>query len=106
MICGVIVSIDEEDFREFSLDHFSNVVVADINVLRSFFGDWITGDENRALVIPTDRDGFEVVAELPQKGMHPDCLRLQSESAIYSASVLDSAMVFCALDVQLITLGE
>ena len=47
---------------------------ADVNVFGPFFGHWVTGDENRALVIPTYRYGFHSVAELPQKGMHPDYL--------------------------------
>ena len=47
---------------------------ADINMFRPFFGHGITGDEYRALVIAADGDWFKGVAELPQKGMHPDYL--------------------------------
>ena len=52
----------------------SDLVIPDIDVLRSLFSDRIRGDKNRALVISADRDGGQVVAELPQKGMHPDHL--------------------------------
>ena len=47
---------------------------ADVNMFRPFFGHGITGDKNRALVIATDGDWFEFVAELPHKGVHPDYL--------------------------------
>ena len=40
---------------------------ADINAFGPFFGHWVTGDEDRALVIPTYRYGFHFVAELPQR---------------------------------------
>ena len=46
----------------------------DVNMLRPFFGHGIAGDEYRALVISADGDWFEIVAELPHKGMHPDYL--------------------------------
>ena len=46
----------------------------DVNMLGPFFGHRITGNEYRALVIAADGDRFKIVAELPQKGMHPDYL--------------------------------
>ena len=49
-------------------------MIADVNVFGPFFGHWVTGDKYQALVIPTYWYGFEVVAELPHKGMHPDYL--------------------------------
>ena len=56
------------------VNYLANIVVPDIDVLQSLFSDRIRGDKDRALVISTDRDGRQVVAELPQKGMHPDYL--------------------------------
>ena len=73
-ICGIIITIDEVDFCQAAVDDLANIVIPDIDVLRSLFSDRIGGDENRALIISADRDGGQVVAELPQKGMHPDYL--------------------------------
>ena len=56
------------------VNDLTNVMVPDIDVLQSLFSDWIRGDKNRALVISADRDGGQVIAKLPQKGMHPDYL--------------------------------
>ena len=71
-ICGIIITINEVYFCQAAVNDLVNVVVPDIDVLRSLFSDRIRGDKNRALVIAADRDGRQVVAELPQKGMHPD----------------------------------
>jgi hypothetical protein len=71
---AIAASSVKEDFRELTLYYFTYIVVADVYVFGPFFGHWVTGDEYRALVIPTYRDGFELVAELPHKGMHPDHL--------------------------------
>ena len=73
-IRGIVITIDEVDFCQAAVNDFTNVVVPDIDVLRSLFSDWVGGDKNRALVITADRDGRQVVAKLPQKGMHPDYL--------------------------------
>ena len=70
----VFVPINKEDFHELSLYYFLNIMKADVNVFGPFFGHWVTGDKYRALVIPTYRYGSHFVAELPQKGMHPDYL--------------------------------
>ena len=73
-IHGIVIAIDEVDFCQAVVNYLANVVVPDVDVLRSLFSDRVGGDENRALVISADRDGRQVVAELPQKGMHPDYL--------------------------------
>ena len=73
-IRGIIITIDEVDFCQAAVNDLANVVVPDIDVLQSLFSDRIRGDKNRALVISADRNGGQVVAELPQKGMHPDYL--------------------------------
>ena len=56
-IRGIVITIDEVDFCQATVYDLANVVVPDIDVLRSLFSDWIGGDENRALVISADRDG-------------------------------------------------
>ena len=70
----IVITIDEIDFCQATVNDLANVVVPDVDVLRSLFSDRVGGDENRALVISADRDGGQVVAELPQEGMHPDYL--------------------------------
>ena len=64
----------EEEDQGTTVETMRRVVVVDVYVFGPFFGHWVTGDKYRALVIPTYRNGFKVVAELPQKGMHPDYL--------------------------------
>ena len=56
-IHGIIITIDEVDFSQATVNDLANVVVPDIDVLRSLFSDRIGGDKNRALVVATDRDG-------------------------------------------------
>ena len=73
-ICRIVITIDEVDFGQAAVYNFTNIVVPDIDVLRSFFSDQVGGDKDQALVITADGDGREVVAKLPQKGMHPDYL--------------------------------
>ena len=73
-IRGIVITIDEVDFCQAAVNDLANIVVPDINVLRSLFSDRIRGDKNRTLIVSADGDGGQVVAELPQKGMHPDYL--------------------------------
>ena len=73
-IHGIVITIDEIDFCQATVNDLTNVVEPDIDVLRLLFSDRVRGDKNRALVISADGDGGQVVAELPQKGMHPDYL--------------------------------
>ena len=73
-IRGIVITIDEVDFCQAAVNDLANIVIPDIDVLRSLFSDRVRGDENQALIISADRDGRQVVAELPQKGMHPDYL--------------------------------
>ena len=56
-IRGIIITIDEVDFCQAVVDYFANIVIPDVDVLRSLFSDRIRGDKNRALVISADRDG-------------------------------------------------
>ena len=56
-ICGVVITIDEVDFCQAVVNDLANVVIPDIDVLRSLFSDRIRGDKDRALVIAADRDG-------------------------------------------------
>ena len=56
-IHGIIITIDEVDFRQAAVNDLAYVVVPDIDVLRSLFSDRVRGDKDRALVIPADRDG-------------------------------------------------
>ena len=73
-IRGIVITIDEVNFCQAAVNDLANVVIPDVDVLRSLFSDRVGGDKNRALVISADRDGGQVVAKLPQKGMHPDYL--------------------------------
>ena len=61
-VCGVIISVDIENLDVLPLDDFANVVIANVNVLRSTLSHSIGRDEDRALVVTTDRDGSEPVA--------------------------------------------
>ena len=56
-IRGIIITIDEVDFCQAAVNDLANVVVPDVDVLRSLFSDQIGGDKNQALVIAADRDG-------------------------------------------------
>ena len=56
-IRGIVITIDEVDFCQATVNDLTNVVIPDIDVLRSLFSDQIRGDKNRALVIAADRDG-------------------------------------------------
>ena len=56
-IHGIIITIDEVNFCQAAVDDLADVVIPDIDVLRSLFSDQIRGDKNRALVIAADRDG-------------------------------------------------
>ena len=56
-IRGIVITIDEIDFCQAAVNDLVNVVVPDVDVLRSLFSDRVGGDENRALVIAADRDG-------------------------------------------------
>ena len=40
-IRGIIITIDEVDFSQAAVDYLANVVVPDVDVLRSLFSDWI-----------------------------------------------------------------
>ena len=40
-ICGIIITIDEVDFCQAAVDYLMNVVVPDVDVLRSLFSDRI-----------------------------------------------------------------
>ena len=51
-VCWVLFPINEEDFHELSLNNFMNIVVADVDMFRPFFGHRVTGNEDQALVIP------------------------------------------------------
>ena len=56
-IRGIFITIDEVYFCQAAVNDLANVVIPDIDVLRSLFSDRIRGDKNRALVISADRDG-------------------------------------------------
>ena len=56
-ICGIVITINEVDFCQATVNDLANIVIPDINVLRSLFSDRIRGDKNRALVISADGDG-------------------------------------------------
>ena len=56
-IRGIVITIDEVNFCQAAVNDLANIVVPDVDVLRSLFSDWIGGDKNRALVITADRDG-------------------------------------------------
>ena len=56
-ICGIVITINEVNFCQAAINDLVNVVVPDVDVLRSLFSDRIGGDKNRALVIAADRDG-------------------------------------------------
>ena len=56
-IRGIIITIDEVDFCQAAVNDLANIVIPDIDVLRSLFSDRIGGDKDRSLVIAADRDG-------------------------------------------------
>ena len=56
-IRGIIITIDEVDFCQATVNDLANVVIPDIDVLRLLFSDRIRGNKNQALVIAADRDG-------------------------------------------------
>ena len=56
-IRGIVITIDEVDFCQAAVNYLANIVIPDVDVLRSLFSDRVRGDKNRALVIPADRDG-------------------------------------------------
>ena len=45
-ICGIVITIDEVDFCQAAVNDLANVVVPDIDVLRSLFSDQIRGDKD------------------------------------------------------------
>jgi len=55
-------------------DDFSNIMIPDVNMFGTSFGDRVGCDENRTLIVSADRDWLEAVSKLPHKGMHPDNL--------------------------------
>ena len=40
-ICGIIITIDEVDFSQAAVNDLANIVVPDVDVLRSLFSDRI-----------------------------------------------------------------
>ena len=40
-VCGIFITIDEIEFGEFTRYDFVVVVVANVNMLRPLFGDWV-----------------------------------------------------------------
>ena len=46
-ICRIVITIDEVDFSQAAVNDLTNVVVPDIDVLRSLFSDRIRGDKNQ-----------------------------------------------------------
>ena len=56
-ICGIVITIDEVDFGQATVDYLTNIVVPNIDVLQSLFSDRIGGDKDQALIISADRDG-------------------------------------------------
>ena len=56
-IRGIVITIDEIDFCQAAVNYLANVMIPDIDVLRSLFSDRVRGDKDRALVISADRDG-------------------------------------------------
>ena len=53
----IVITIDEVDFCQAAVNDLANVMIPDIDVLRSLFNDRIRGDKNQALIIAADRDG-------------------------------------------------
>ena len=45
-IRGIVITIDEVDFCQATVYDLANVVVPDVDVLRSLFSDQIRGDKN------------------------------------------------------------
>ena len=56
-ICGIVITIDEVDFSQATVNDLAYVMIPDVDVLQSLFSDRIGGDKDRALVISADRDG-------------------------------------------------
>ena len=52
-VCRVVISINIEDFNVLLFDHFTNVVVPNIDVFGLTLSHWVGRDEDRALIIPT-----------------------------------------------------
>jgi len=69
-----LVTVYEEDTSVFPRDDLSNIMIPDVNMFGTSFGDRVGCDEDGTLIVSTDWDWLEAVSELPHKGMHPDNL--------------------------------
>ena len=45
-IRGIVITIDEVDFCQAAVNDLANIVIPDVNVLRSLFSDRIRGDKD------------------------------------------------------------
>jgi len=73
-VCGVLVTVYEENTSVLPRDDLSDIMIPDIDMFGTSFGDRVGCDEDRTLIVSADWDWLEAVSELPHKGMHPDNL--------------------------------
>ena len=73
-VCRVVIYINIEDFNVLLFDHFTNVVVPNINMLGSSLSHRVRRDENGALVVASNRDRSKLIADLAEKLADPDYL--------------------------------
>ena len=73
-VSRVIIFIDEEDFDVSLCYDFPDVVVPNINMLGSSLSHRVRRDENSALVVASNRDRSELIADLAEKLADPDYL--------------------------------
>ena len=84
-ICRVVCTIDEEDFDVSLCYDFPDVVVPNINMLGSSLSHGVGRDEDGALIVASNRNRSELIADLAEKLADPD----------YLAAAIRHRHVFC-----------
>ena len=73
-VCGIVVSVDVEDFDKLALNDLADVVVANVNVLGTTLRDRVVCHKDRTLVVTADGKRTELVADLAHERPDPDYL--------------------------------
>ena len=100
-IRGHFFSGEISHFDVTSLQAFSRKMMPDIHVFGSVVENWIFRQQSGALIVVENRRfWWFLFQDFFQEFSQMDCLFSESANAIYSASVLDKATVFCFRDSQ------
>ena len=73
-VSRVVIAVDEEDFDMSLCYDFPDIVVPNINMLGSSLSHRVRRDEDGALVVASNRDRSELIADLAEKLADPDYL--------------------------------